>query len=88
MANLPFIFLQDIQWLNRSSICLIRSTLVNRISSKIAMAVDLLFHPRKKVMEPCHVTGMFQTYMLSTSRVLGCVMTARSQEEKEMERHS
>jgi hypothetical protein len=41
--------------------------LVNRISSKITMAVDLLFHPKnKKAMEPCHVTGMFQTSLLST----------------------
>jgi hypothetical protein len=34
------------------------------------MDVGLLLGPRnEKVMEPCHVTGMFQTYMLSKDYV-------------------
>jgi hypothetical protein len=55
---------------------LIRSLLVYRIMIKITIAIGLLFTPRnKEVMEPCHVTGMFQTSMSST-------VMATSQEKK------
>jgi hypothetical protein len=46
--------------LDQSSLCSILS--LYRKIIKIRIAVGLLFAPRnKKVMEPCHVTGMFQT---------------------------
>ncbi len=46
------------------------------------MAVGLLFPPRnKKVMEPCHVTGMFQTSLSSAG-------VRTTNKDKELERHS
>ncbi len=72
-----FRILRDTQLLDRSSICSIRSALVNRISSKITMTVGLLINPRnKEVMEPCHMTGTFQASLSSA------VTTTRSQEKE------
>jgi hypothetical protein len=66
-----YIFLQDAQWLDQSSICSIQSILVNTILFKIAMPVGLFFTPRKeKVMDPCHVTDMFlPTSLMSTVKL-------------------